>query len=624
MATDTVAGVWSVRDFSIVVINRPPIWSTPAGALQNQTEGDAVNYFLQAQDPDNYNLHYFMVSGSLPPGLTLSTDGQIFGVIPNSLHDTTYSFQIAAANGSQAVPRAFTIEVFNRAPIWDTPPGSVGQGIGTFPISVRLLAHDPGGDPIQFSLVSGTLPAGLTLSSNGTLAGTLPVVGADTVYNFQVAVSNADKSVIQNFSYTVLNPYPVWITPPGLLAQQMELTGLGVSLQASDPHGLALSFYLAGGTLPPGLSLGANGVISGSIGNVTSTQSFGFTVGVTNGHVALTRDFTIVVYNSTPEWITPPQNLGGGFGGTPFSYQLQGQDPSGQGVSFFIASGALPDGIGMSSGGFISGTLPILGGPQTFTFAVGLTNGDTTVYEWFTIDVYAAGLIQWGASGTYYWQAPSGVHAVMFDWVIAGGAAGGLGFESNNGGGGGGGGSGGWYRYAEVACNPGDIFAIVVGAGGQPSGNISHGSQGGDGGGTQVYVNGGLVIDTAGGGGGHANPNQSPGQTFVGAAGSPGSPNGQPGQDGTTGTGDKSSAPGGYGAPGPRSGSQGGQGGFAGTGGDPNFGPCAGKPGVGPGSGGGGGGSTDRVAPFYWNGGPGMDGFVEMQYPSPGATGGTG
>jgi hypothetical protein len=212
----------------------------------------------------------------------------------------------------------------------------------------------------------------------------------------------------------------------------------------------------------------------------------------------------------------------------------------------------------------------------------------------------------------------------MFDWVIAAGAAGGLGFESSNGGGGGGGGSGGWYRYIEIGCNPGDFFTLVVGDGGQPSGNISHFSTGGDGGSSQVYLNGNLVIDTSGGLGGHANPNSAPGGVSPGVGGGGGSPNGNPGTAGPAGIGDKGSANGGYGGSGPRSGSQGGQPGQAATGGDPNFGPCAGKPGIGPGSGGGGGGSSDRVQPLYWNGGAGQPGFIEMQYPSPGATGGTG
>lgn len=622
-ATDMVSGVWSVRDFTILVQNRPPVWSTPPGALPNQTEGAAVNLFLQASDPDNYTLHYFMVSGSLPPGLSLTSNGQIFGNLPNLLRDTVYSFQIAVANGDLSVTQAFSMEVFNRAPIWDTPAGYLGQGIGTFDISLRLQAHDPGGDPITFSQVGGTLPAGITIDSTGLMSGTLPAVGADTTYDFQVAVSNADKTVVEDFQYTVLNPYPVWITPAGVVAQQMELTGFGLQLQASDPHGLPLTYSLAGGSLPAGLSMSSGGFISGTLANVSATQSVGFTVAVSNGHVSQTRSFTIVVYNSTPQWVTPPENIGGGFGGQGFSFQLQGQDPSGEGVTFFLAGGGLPDGIGLNSGGLVSGTFPFLGGPETFTFEVGLTNGDSTVYQWFTIDVFAAGMIQWTTAGSYNWQVPAGVHAVMFDWVIAGGGAGGLGFEKNNGGGGAGAGSGGYYRYAEIGCNPGDIFTIVVGGGGQPSTVINFGAFGGDGGRSQVYLNGNLVLDTSGGGGGGSNTNQAPGQTFQATAGAAGSPNGQPGQPGPSGTGDKSSVNGGYGAPGPRSGSQGGAPGTGGTAGDPNFGPCAGKRGIGPGSGGGGGGSTDRTAPEYWNGGAGNDGFAEMQYPSPGATGGT-
>ena len=240
-------------------------------------------------------------------------------------------------------------------------------------------------------------------------------------------------------------------------------------------------------------------------------------------------------------------------------------------------------------------------------------------FAWPLPVTIAGTTVAYTVPGTYTFTATT--HSVMFNWVVAGGGSGGTGTEYGYGGGGGGGGSGGYYRYFLVNCVPGDIFTLVVGAGGAqpvatslPSGN---GNQGGD---TMVYLNGNLILKTTGGGGGSLMVPNTVNQVAKGGVG--GLPNGAAGQDGAYGLSDYASVYGAGGAPSPVSGSMGGAGGNR-KGGDPYNGPSAGKAGVGYGSGGGGGGEKDRCGIHYWAGGAGAPGFIEFTYPSQGATGGT-
>lgn len=233
------------------------------------------------------------------------------------------------------------------------------------------------------------------------------------------------------------------------------------------------------------------------------------------------------------------------------------------------------------------------------------------------------GIIQTATSMN--WTVPAGITKVMFSWIVAGGGAGGSSHETVNGGAGGGGGSGGWHRWIEVNCNPGDNFGLNVGAGGQPlSMGLAHDTQGqyaGQGGDSFVTLNGGEVIRATGGGGGQNGLwNNVSGNG--GSGGHAGAPNGSPGGSAGRASGDKASDVGAPGAAGPMAGSFAGAAGNTG-GGDQFSGASAGKPGGGYGSSGGGAGYRDRKAPYIWAGGPGNSGFIEMIYPSQGATGGS-
>lgn len=94
-------------------------------------------------------------------------------------------------------------------PIWTTASGTLGTFYDGASMSTAIVASDPDSNStITYSIVSGTLPSGVTLNaSTGAITGTAPVVSAVTTYTITArATDNAGNvSANRDFSITVTN-----------------------------------------------------------------------------------------------------------------------------------------------------------------------------------------------------------------------------------------------------------------------------------------------------------------------------------------------------------------------------------------------------------------------------------
>ena len=233
--------------------------------------------------------------------------------------------------------------------------------------SVTLEATG-GAGTLTWSLASGTLPTGLSLSSSGAITGDPTASGAST-FTVQVADSSAascgSATAQAPLSLTVVTA--VSITTTALPAGSEGITYLaGVEATGGTPP---YTWSLATGILPPGLTMPpASGVISGM---PKSQGTFAFTVAAQDSSAAKqtqTQVLSIPVGAPGPLGITTTSLLDGtvnalytatvaGVGGTP---------P----YSWSITTGGLPSGLSLSSStGAISGT-PSSTGTATFTVAV--------------------------------------------------------------------------------------------------------------------------------------------------------------------------------------------------------------------------------------------------------------
>lgn len=99
------------------------------------------------------------------------------------------------------LPDAFSID---EPPVWSTSAGSLGSyALGS--VNIQLLATDDESDTLTYSVISGSLPTGLSLSSSGLISGTM-TAAADT-YSFTVSVTDSkNTAVTRSFSIVSTGP----------------------------------------------------------------------------------------------------------------------------------------------------------------------------------------------------------------------------------------------------------------------------------------------------------------------------------------------------------------------------------------------------------------------------------
>ena len=117
------------------------------------------------------------------------------------------SYKVSVENtGGLAVQS--TAQIINSdAPNWSTDAalGSYEEGDS---VNIQLLAYDDDSTAVTgYTLQSGSLPSGITLSGDstiGSLTGTAPTVSADTAYNFTIrATDNESQTTDKAFNMTI-------------------------------------------------------------------------------------------------------------------------------------------------------------------------------------------------------------------------------------------------------------------------------------------------------------------------------------------------------------------------------------------------------------------------------------
>lgn len=248
-----------------------------------------------------------VASGSLPAGMSLSKSGTLSGTPTNtgtnafavSVTDSASPAHTATANMSMTVaPPSLAIASAT------LPSGQVGAAY-----SATLSAS--GGTPAYtWSISSGSLPAGLTLTSSGLLSGT-PTASGSATFTLLVTDSGAPaQSAEQTFTLTIA-PQALAIVSTSLPAGKVGQAYSGALSASGGTPGY--SWSISSGSIPSGLALSSSGLLSGT---PTAGGTFGFTATVTDsGSPAQTRSASMslaVQVSATPDVVpasssfTPP------------------------------------------------------------------------------------------------------------------------------------------------------------------------------------------------------------------------------------------------------------------------------------------------------------------------------
>lgn len=254
------------------------------------------------------------------------------------------------------------------SPVWVTT-SPINYDFGVSWNGGNLSATDAdGGSSVTYSLVSGSLPTGISLSSNGTLSGTPSTSQISATIR---ATDSGGNYIDRTFLF---NRKPVWNTTS--LAQATQGSSYSQTLSASDDTSIT-SYTLVSGTLPSGLSLNTStGAITGTVsaGNGNTTLTFRATD--SNGGYS-DKNLTIgtlltVQFNSTSTWTAPSTVstisalvVAGGGGGGVGSYGGHGGGGAG-GVQYTTSLAVTPNTtyaitVGAGAGANASGSASSIG-----------------------------------------------------------------------------------------------------------------------------------------------------------------------------------------------------------------------------------------------------------------------
>ncbi|WP_425627055.1 putative Ig domain-containing protein [Agrobacterium tumefaciens] len=226
------------------------------------------------------------------------------------------------------------------------------------------LTASGGSAPHSFAVSAGTLPGGLSLSSNGELTGIPTQTGN---FSFTVTATDSDGATGEH-SYSVSIAAPVIdISPTSIpnatydIAYNQTLTASG----GSSPH----SFSVSTGSLPPGLSLAGSGELSGTP-ILSGTYNFTVTASDVNGQTG-SRAYSISVAFTLPD---APVGLMATAGDTQAAVSFQ-PPPRNGGVAItgYIVT-ATPADVAPVAGGNSPIVVTGLTNGQSYTFTVTAEN----------------------------------------------------------------------------------------------------------------------------------------------------------------------------------------------------------------------------------------------------------
>jgi len=424
-----------------------PVWVTPPGSLGTIPEGVFYTIPLVATaEPDP--VYYQVIAGALPVGMYIDETGILGGNpsasasaagIPQAVpNDQTSKFAVRAYTekviGGKTVidklaDRTFTLTVTGQnTPTFVTPPGNIADyydGSQIAGLQIEIDNPDIYSTPVV-TVVAGSLPPGLTISTSGLISGfilpntAVPNPPTETNYAFTLRVSNTSASNLRSFSILVYNRAamtadntfitadntfitadvspivpPIILTPQGSIGTVRSDNFYAFQFTAIDFNNQAYKF--TANTTPNGLVLDPNsGWLYGYIPPLgLSTITYDFSVQVYETYspsvISDPYNYSLTVtgpVSSEVTWLTP-SNLGTIDNGATSTFYVAAVSQAGLPLSYQLESGSdssLPQGLELQTNGEIVGRVSF----NTFALDDGTTTFDVSNNPLYNIAINPA------------------------------------------------------------------------------------------------------------------------------------------------------------------------------------------------------------------------------------------
>ena len=367
------------RTFTITISGQDvPEFITPAGEIGQYLDGSALipGYQIQYTDVDPGDVVTVkLISGELPPGLSISDtglisgyfqpvsqlgtlagfsrDGQGFSEYPFDFNtrstSVNYSFTLEVTDGKGSNIRTFSILVWAqntmtadntlltadntfitadisnvRSPILLNTPGSIGSYRTDNWFAYRFDGYDFDGGQVTYDIFySDSVPIpGLTLDPNsGWLYGYIPDLGiSQLTFDFVVRViKNSDTSYYTDYNFNLtltgaISTDITWLTPSDLGVIDNGSTST-LYVQAVSASSQVLTYRLKSGSdssLPQGLQLLPSGLIAGRVSFDTFAVDLGTTTfDVTNNDLLLYGQDTTTTFDMVHSFVVNVYSFNG-------------------------------------------------------------------------------------------------------------------------------------------------------------------------------------------------------------------------------------------------------------------------------------------------------------------------
>ena len=344
-----------------------PVWYTSSTNLGVIQENKFYQFALDARDPDSSAIIYSIISGKLPNGIELGTNGTLFGQpkrvvagIPTEVsQDVTDRFTVRAKSTDSIVTdKTFALTVTGQ----DVPVFTTARDLGEFIdyqyIDQQIVVTDSDtADTITFEFLSGTLPTGVSLTTDGYVRGFIEPALVQGI----AADGNFDQA-----------PYDAVLYDSGAGIASYSRNYSFVT-RVSDGKAYVVkefSLFVYGG-----FDLG------GDVDTVKADHSGAITADNSSAYSPVIRHSA--------------SDIGSYLHDNRFNFKIDGKDYNSDRIAYSISAGALPPGLSIDTDtGWIFGSLPFVNTPQeTYTFTVKVQKVTDPENQYFATKQFTMNLV---------------------------------------------------------------------------------------------------------------------------------------------------------------------------------------------------------------------------------------